>query len=98
MIRRPPRSTLFPYTTLFRSVVDLRSFLTATAHSHSARQNPAPLGPRTPPTQKKPDSDTARWGGSASGSNSPPAPLAPDVGVHPSQSIGPGLPNGGPRR
>src|SRR3712207_8750330 len=23
MIRRPPRSTLFPYTTLFRSVVDL---------------------------------------------------------------------------
>src|SRR2546422_8995212 len=25
MIRRPPRSTLFPYTTLFRSVRDLRS-------------------------------------------------------------------------
>src|SRR2546430_13247987 len=25
MIRRPPRSTLFPYTTLFRSVVVLRS-------------------------------------------------------------------------
>src|SRR3712207_8140059 len=24
MIRRPPRSTLFPYTTLFRSVDDLR--------------------------------------------------------------------------
>src|SRR3712207_8514559 len=24
MIRRPPRSTLFPYTTLFRSVVDRR--------------------------------------------------------------------------
>src|SRR2546422_4825321 len=24
MIRRPPRSTLFPYTTLFRSVADLR--------------------------------------------------------------------------
>src|SRR5256885_3888581 len=24
MIRRPPRSTLFPYTTLFRSVVDDR--------------------------------------------------------------------------
>src|SRR2546426_10194380 len=23
MIRRPPRSTLFPYTTLFRSVVDI---------------------------------------------------------------------------
>src|SRR5688572_31577029 len=27
MIRRPPRSTLFPYTTLFRSPVDQRSGL-----------------------------------------------------------------------
>src|SRR2546430_8182834 len=25
MIRRPPRSTLFPYTTLFRSLVDVSS-------------------------------------------------------------------------
>src|SRR5256885_4931795 len=25
MIRRPPRSTLFPYTTLFRSVLDARA-------------------------------------------------------------------------
>src|SRR2546429_2586122 len=25
MIRRPPRSTLFPYTTLFRSLTELRS-------------------------------------------------------------------------
>src|SRR3712207_9120233 len=25
MIRRPPRSTLFPYTTLFRSLEDLRA-------------------------------------------------------------------------
>src|SRR3989441_3965559 len=29
MIRRPPRSTLFPYTTLFRSEVDGRSDLYA---------------------------------------------------------------------
>src|SRR3712207_9398242 len=28
MIRRPPRSTLFPYTTLFRSHDDLRSHVT----------------------------------------------------------------------
>src|SRR3712207_9423871 len=27
MIRRPPRSTLFPYTTLFRSPVDVRDGL-----------------------------------------------------------------------
>src|SRR2546429_845929 len=26
MIRRPPRSTLFPYTTLFRSMLDLQPF------------------------------------------------------------------------
>src|SRR2546430_11750511 len=29
MIRRPPRSTLFPYTTLFRSSLDNFSFSTA---------------------------------------------------------------------
>src|ERR1017187_10907609 len=28
MIRRPPRSTLFPYTTLFRSVVTLVGWIT----------------------------------------------------------------------
>src|SRR2546422_5396333 len=27
MIRRPPRSTLFPYTTLFRSVVEVNAHL-----------------------------------------------------------------------
>src|SRR5258708_23167786 len=29
MIRRPPRSTLFPYTTLFRSDVQVRRMITA---------------------------------------------------------------------
>src|SRR3712207_8792903 len=32
MIRRPPRSTLFPYTTLFRSSVHHTSFLWALCH------------------------------------------------------------------
>src|SRR2546430_17699764 len=33
MIRRPPRSTLFPYTTLFRSVIGFwRTRLNASAH------------------------------------------------------------------
>src|SRR3712207_9594717 len=27
MIRRPPRSTLFPYTTLFRSIANLKSMI-----------------------------------------------------------------------
>src|SRR3712207_8746515 len=29
MIRRPPRSTLFPYTTLFRSGIDIQGDLTS---------------------------------------------------------------------
>src|SRR2546422_8130737 len=36
MIRRPPRSTLFPYTTLFRSVI-LTLSLTACRHSRVKR-------------------------------------------------------------
>src|SRR2546430_7749362 len=34
MIRRPPRSTLFPYTTLFRS---LRQPLLSRPHAHASR-------------------------------------------------------------
>src|SRR3712207_8140713 len=41
MIRRPPRSTLFPYTTLFRSVCDVaeatQRFLARRARIHPAR-------------------------------------------------------------
>src|SRR2546430_4537878 len=35
MIRRPPRSTLFPYTTLFRSREGKRRALGARRHAHS---------------------------------------------------------------
>src|SRR5258708_18373947 len=37
MIRRPPRSTLFPYTTLFRSVFSSRQPLAAGTYQLSAR-------------------------------------------------------------
>src|SRR3712207_8571664 len=44
MIRRPPRSTLFPYTTLFRSVVTARR--TAALSMLAARElAPRPEGP-----------------------------------------------------
>src|SRR2546426_3679390 len=44
MIRRPPRSTLFPYTTLFRSVVDPRDAgAVATALGRLRERNPAEL-------------------------------------------------------
>src|SRR3712207_7456288 len=51
MIRRPPRSTLFPYTTLFRSLTTgVVLFLTAdaTAVRAEAAGEPAPYG-FTPP-------------------------------------------------
>src|SRR2546430_13528588 len=47
MIRRPPRSTLFPYTTLFRSVFAARgtealvTFQTRTPDTGSLYENPA---------------------------------------------------------
>src|SRR5256885_8345024 len=44
MIRRPPRSTLFPYTTLFRSDLD-GGGIPGAVHardSHAGRQRPAP--------------------------------------------------------
>src|SRR5258708_25694017 len=47
MIRRPPRSTLFPYTTLFRSCVaqDLTRRLTALLSSFPAHSSPiTPIG------------------------------------------------------
>src|SRR2546429_1951637 len=47
MIRRPPRSTLFPYTTLFRSVVLRR--LARRRRPHDPLLAPAALAPRSPP-------------------------------------------------
>src|SRR5438105_5604057 len=40
MIRRPPRSTLFPYTTLFRSVFPIRG--NRTRPEHQARREIVP--------------------------------------------------------
>src|SRR5256886_11274423 len=41
MIRRPPRSTLFPYTTLFRS--SLEGLVTASEHQHPEPALQTPL-------------------------------------------------------
>src|SRR5437588_5105635 len=38
MVRRPPRSTLFPYTTLFRSAAPTDGSLTSLRPSRSARE------------------------------------------------------------
>src|SRR5947208_9960613 len=49
MIRRPPRSTLFPYTTLFRSARPLRrpARRTAAARRQNWRRDPPPAAPRS---------------------------------------------------
>src|SRR3712207_5900280 len=57
MIRRPPRSTLFPYTTLFRSPVvtelDLEKDIEEQVWDHALRAqdlgDPDPLSPNEPP-------------------------------------------------
>src|SRR5258707_3936145 len=41
MIRRPPRSTLFPYTTLFRSAAALAGTVVGDAWTSRSREHPA---------------------------------------------------------
>src|SRR5437870_8986621 len=47
MPRRPPRSTLFPYTTLFRSLLEGGAPGTAPSH-HSSPSTPTPALPSPP--------------------------------------------------
>src|SRR2546425_7265371 len=48
MIRRPPRSTLFPYTTLFRSYIAARLTSTAPARAALAPRHEAGAHPPAP--------------------------------------------------
>src|SRR2546430_9351117 len=62
MIRRPPRSTLFPYTTLFRSRVRLESGACRPQRVHSRTRRPYARThrPRGPIRRARPDGRTAR--------------------------------------
>src|SRR5688572_31728535 len=53
MIRRPPRSTLFPYTTLFRSARSGREQLSFRVARSRARPLRAPRGGRTVPVRSE---------------------------------------------
>src|SRR2546429_1367877 len=46
MIRRPPRSTLFPYTTLFRSLAPRHETSISAPASRAARSSAAPVRAR----------------------------------------------------
>src|SRR5258707_7690827 len=53
MIRRPPRSTLFPYTTLFRSSASLRERTATTGAAPDRSRNcPGPKSARPPKCQR----------------------------------------------
>src|SRR5688572_31786468 len=56
MIRRPPRSTLFPYTTLFRSLSAIYKFPAASARKpcglNSCADTAAPPSPENPADRK----------------------------------------------
>src|SRR2546422_1216366 len=54
MIRRPPRSTLFPYTTLFRSVVDKEKDWEKEMAEVDRLLNKLPYGEPTPSASSAP--------------------------------------------
>src|SRR5437588_1204274 len=56
MIRRPPRSTLFPYTTLFRSSLSIAARVRRSSSESLVREFPASYWPapwRHPPTDRE---------------------------------------------
>src|SRR2546429_5635457 len=64
MIRRPPRSTLFPYTTLFRSLLLARRSLGWCSGMAGTSWSPVPTTPKPTRRSKLPFSPTSlHWGG-----------------------------------
>src|SRR5690349_24030673 len=62
MIRRPPRSTLFPYTTLFRSPIEqLDTPMTCSCpmNAPNARSNAATRGPSVRKTERRSEEHTS---------------------------------------
>src|SRR5689334_24241492 len=53
MIRRPPRSTLFPYTTLFRSCCALAASVSAVLATSSADESRSAMSARSPDVMRR---------------------------------------------
>src|SRR3712207_8548465 len=73
MIRRPPRSTLFPYTTLFRSLVQRQGEVPVLSVRHCDREQPDPRGSNLRPRRHR-------------GGERPLPPLLTQVAPHPARS------------
>src|ERR1041385_6243724 len=98
MIRRPPRSTLFPYTTLFRSPWHASRDRVEARRHHRGRPEPA-LGPHGAPVhvrhqqpgpRRRPPKDPWAEGALAG------LPAPPRRGHHPPHAVRPGQ-GAGPR-
>src|SRR2546425_1608459 len=61
MIRRPPRSTLFPYTTLFRSLTLARISRISASAANKVASLPASIEPRRSAPGDPRDSPTITW-------------------------------------
>src|SRR2546422_11455389 len=106
MIRRPPRSTLFPYTTLFRSRAVLRRIPhLRRGHSEAARR--AEAGPRSRPPRPEQGAPVgerrgdraARGGGQAARRGAAGVVIEADrvMGFVALLLVSPGVPAGAPR-
>src|SRR5438309_6300184 len=61
MIRRPPRSTLFPYTTLFRSIIPASGAFMSSAFpvsSYKSSETPSKIS-RVPPEKQRSEEHTS---------------------------------------
>src|SRR5687768_18149707 len=67
MLRRPPRSTLFPYTTLFRSEVEPGAFVGVTRTHGTGIQGPRTRGKRGKRRRGPGHGQGRRCGGGRSG-------------------------------
>src|SRR5256885_12467252 len=67
MIRRPPRSTLFPYTTLFRSTQTSSLFADFEARANRAAGHLRVNGVWQAGPGRRPDAQSAAGGGSSTG-------------------------------
>src|SRR3712207_7195169 len=67
MIRRPPRSTLFPYTTLFRSVINAKGGCGKSTLAMNLAAGLAARGHRTLLLDMDPQSQVTQWLGAGDG-------------------------------